>query len=304
MRGRLPHLGLSPLGPLKSPGARRLRAALTHDELEVHYQPKVALDTERVSGVEALVRWRHPRRGLLAPAAFLPGLEHHAVMGDLGEFVLDRSLAQAAAWRRDGAALTVAVNVASASLVDESLPASVSSALKRWGVPPEGLVLEITETAVLHDPERAAGVLRDLAGAGVGVSLDDFGTGESSLSRLLQFPIVELKIDQAFVRHLASERGRGAKVVKAVVGLAHDLGQRVVAEGVEDRATLDRLADLRCDQAQGYYISPPVPAAEMPTWARRPHAAADRLFARRLGTPAGEALGGAFRNPAVAHGRR
>jgi EAL domain-containing protein (putative c-di-GMP-specific phosphodiesterase class I) len=287
---------------LRSPGARQLRAALADEELEVHYQPKVELNSERVVGVEALVRWRHPRRGLILPAAFLPGLEHHEVMVELSEFVLDSALAQAASWRRDGAALTVAVNLASASLVDESLPGAVRAALTRWGVPPEVLVLEITETAVLQDPNCAVAVLRELADAGVGVSLDDFGTGESSLSRLLQFPIDELKIDQAFVRHLALDPGHGAKVVKALVGLAHDLGHRVVAEGVEDRATLDRLADLRCDQAQGYYISRPVPAADMPEWARRPRVAADRLFARPLGSRRGGALGGAFRNPAVQYG--
>jgi EAL domain-containing protein (putative c-di-GMP-specific phosphodiesterase class I) len=304
VRGRHPHSGLLHLAPRRAGGARRLRGALADQELEVHYQPKVELDTERVVGVEALVRWRHPRRGVLAPADFLPGLEHHEAMRDLAAFVLDSALAQASAWRRDGAALTVAVNVASASLVDESLPELVQAALTRWGVPPEGLVLEITETAVLQDPDLAAAVLRDLAATGVSVSLDDFGTGESSLSRLLQFPIAELKIDQSFVRDLAVEPGRSIKVVRAVIGLAHDLGHRVVAEGVEDRATLDRLADLRCDQAQGYYISRPVPAADMPEWARRPRVAADRLFARPLGSRPGDPLGGAFRSPAVAYGSR
>lgn len=310
MRGRLPPRGLSALLPRRSASARGLRAALAQDELEVHYQPKLALDVERVVGVEALVRRRDPYRGLLPPADFLAGLEHHGVLGELALFVLDRALGQAAAWRRDGAPLTVAVNVTSASLVDESLPASVSAALSRWDVPPDALVLEITETAVLRDLERSAAVLRDLAAAGVGVSLDDFGTGESSLSRLLQFPIAELKIDRTFVHNLAVRRSRGLKVVRAVVDLAHDLGHRVVAEGVEDRATLDHLADLGCDQAQGYYICRPLPASELPSWALRAPAAADRLFSRPLGTPAagpaepGGALGGAFRSPAVAKGWR
>ncbi|MDX6697565.1 MAG: diguanylate cyclase [Solirubrobacteraceae bacterium] len=295
--------------PRRSAPARGLRSALAQDELEVHFQPKLALDAQSVPGVEALVRWRDPQRGLLAPADFLAGLEHHEVLGELALFVLDRALAQAAEWRRHGAPLSVAVNVTSASLVDESLPASVSAALRRWDVPPGALVLEITETAVLQDPDRAVAVLRDLAAAGVDIALDDFGTGESSLSRLLQFPIVELKIDRTFVHNLAVRLSRGLKVIRAVVDLAHDLGHRVVAEGVEDRATLDHLADLGCDQAQGYYICRPLPAADLPAWALRAPAAADRLFSRPLGTPEpGPAesggLGGAFRSPAVEIGWR
>ncbi|HVE69454.1 MAG TPA: EAL domain-containing protein [Solirubrobacteraceae bacterium] len=300
MRGRLPPTGRFALSPRRSPPARHLRAALSEDQLEVHYQPKLRIDAERVAGVEALVRWRHPQRGLLAPGDFLLGLEHHEVLGDLAVYVLDVALAQATAWRREGAPLTVAVNVASASLIDESWPASVGAALERWEVPSEALVLEITETAILQDPDRAAAVLRDLVATGVTVSLDDFGTGESSLSRLLQFPIAELKIDRSFLRHVAVRRSRGLKVVKAVVDLAHELGQRVVAEGVEDRPTLDLLADMRCDEAQGYYICRPVPAADLPHWARNPPAAADRLFMRRLGTGGESGLGGAFRSPAVA----
>lgn len=293
-------------GARRRVSARQLRAALGARQLEVHYQPKLQLDTQRVAGVEALVRWRDPRRGLLAPGAFLPGLAHHEVLAELATFVLDAALAVAAAARRGGANLGVAVNLASASLVDESLPESGVAALGRWGVPPEDLILEITETAVLHDPQRSVTVLQDLAAAGIGVSLDDFGTGESSLSRLLQFPIVELKIDGTFVRNLSVRASRGVKVVKAVIALAHDLGDRVVAEGVEDRATLDRLADLDCDQAQGYYVCRPVPASDLPAWVLRPDTADDPLFSDRLGSgaPDDDPLGGAFRSPAVALARR
>lgn len=291
---------LSPVTVRRFSPVRRLRTALAEEQLEVHYQPKVELRTERVAGVEALLRWRHPRLGMLTPGSFLDGLEHHEVLDEVARFVLDSALDQTARWRDAGAPLSVAVNVASASLVDESLPRTVDAALSRWGVPPDALVMEITETAVLHDPERAAGVVHDLVALGVGVSLDDFGTGESSLSRLLRFPIVELKIDRTFVHNLAVHRSRGTKVVRAVVDLAHDLGHRVVAEGVEDRATLDRLADLDCDQAQGYYLCRPVPASRLPDWAVRPGVAADRLFSRPLGSRAGDALGGAFRSPAAA----
>ena len=293
---------LRSLIPRRSPTARQLRTALGRGELEVHYQPKLELDTQRVAGVEALVRWRFPRRGLLTPGEFLPGLEHDPVLGDLADFVLDAALAEAAHWRSDGGDLGVAVNLASASLIDRSLPDRVEAGLGRWGVPPEALVLEITETAVLHDPQRSIGVLQELAAAGVGISLDDFGTGESSLSRLLHFPIVELKIDRTFVRNLSVRSSRGVKVVRAVIALAHDLGDRVVAEGVEDRTTLDRLADLQCDQAQGYYICRPVPAADLPPWVLREPTAADRPFARPLGAPVADddPLGGAFRSPAVA----
>ena len=249
--------------------ARRLQGALAAGELEVHYQPKVQVDTRRASGVEALLRWREPSQGLLSPGRFLPIVEQHRVMEAVGAHVLETSLEQAARWRADGVPLAVSVNASPASLLDSTLPAAIAGALARWDVPPEGLVLEITETAVLQDLQRCAAILREVAGHGVSIALDDFGTGHSSLSRLLQLPIDELKIDRAFVRDMTRDSA-GCAVVSAVVALAQDLGHRVVAEGVEDAETLDRLGELGCDEAQGYFICRPVPAAELPEWTRHP----------------------------------
>ncbi len=245
--------------------ARRLREALERGELELHYQPKVQIDTGRATSVEALLRWRDPDAGLVSPDAFLPGVEQHRVMEEIGFHVLDCALRQATAWRRAGVPLGVSVNVSPGSLLDAELPATVGRALERCDVPPDGLVLEITETAVLQDLERCAAILRQIAGRGIGISLDDFGTGHSSLTRLLQLPIDELKIDRVFVRDMVRDSA-GSAVVCAVVGLAQDLGHRVVAEGVEDAETLDRLAELGCDEAQGYHICRPLPPPELPDW--------------------------------------
>jgi EAL domain-containing protein (putative c-di-GMP-specific phosphodiesterase class I) len=248
---------------------RRLRTALARDELEVHYQPKVQVHTGLAVGVEALLRWRHPARGLMSPGEFLPAVEHDPVMGELAAYVIDAALRQASAWREEGKTLSVAVNLSPTSLLDPDLGDTIHTGLRRWDVPPELLVLEITETAVLADPEGTARILREVAGLGVTISLDDFGTGHSSLSRLLQLPIGEVKIDRRFVRDMTRDAAHGT-VVSAIVALAHDLGHRVVAEGVEDRETVGSLADLGCDEAQGYFICHPVPVEELPPWAVPP----------------------------------
>ena len=276
--------------------ARQVREALEAGQLDVHYQPKIELRSQRVSGVEALVRWRHPTRGLLAPAAFLPTDEHDGPMVELTAHVLDVAIGQAAEWRRRGVSLSVAVNISAASVADERLAGTIDALLRRFDVPARQLVLEITETAVLRDPERCAELLHEIAGAGVSISLDDFGTGQSSLSRLLRLPIHELKLDREFVRAMSVGHDKD-RLVHAILTFAHDLGHRVVAEGVEDRAMLDRLADLGCDEAQGYYICRPLPADELPDWVLRPRGAADRLFSRPLGGGAWEKP---FRAPAVA----
>lgn len=247
---------------------RRVQSALDAGKLEVHYQPKVQVDTGEATGVEALLRWRESTHRLVAPVDFLPQIESHPVMEAVGRHVLDTALAQAARWRAADIPLTVSVNATPASLHDPGLPGAIADALARWGVPPQRLVLEITETAVLRDLDRSAAILRDVAAQGVGVSLDDFGTGHSSLSRLLELPIDELKIDRGFVRDMTRDSAGGA-VVAAVVALAQDLGHRVVAEGVEDAETLERLAEIGCDEAQGYHLCRPVPADQLPAWALR-----------------------------------
>ena len=238
-----------------------LARALTAGELVLHYQPKCDLDG-RVLGVEALVRWQHPQRGLLPPLTFLPVAERTGLVHPLTDLVLDLALAQVRRWRDGGREVPVAVNVSTRSLLQPGFAEKVLTALGRHGVPATLLGLEITETTIMEDPERALAVLTQLADAGVRLSIDDFGTGYSSLAYLKNLPVHELKIDRTFVAALTtSERDR--VIVDSTVALGNRLGLDVVAEGVEDEATLAALAELGCRQAQGYFFSRPVPADQL-----------------------------------------
>jgi diguanylate cyclase (GGDEF)-like protein len=239
-----------------------LRRAIDEDELVLHYQPKVSVGGGGLTGVEALVRWEHPVRGLLAPDAFVPLAERTGAIADLTRWVVDRALAQCAAWRAQGFDLPVAVNLAAANIVDVTLPAAVGELLQRHGVPAERLECEISEHTVMADPVRASDVLGGLRELGVRLSLDDFGTGHSSLAYLKQLPLDEVKIDRSFVAAMA-EDSSDAVIVRSTIDLARNLGLEVVAEGVETAEVMQALADLRCDTAQGYYISRPLPAAEL-----------------------------------------
>ena len=227
----------------------------------LHYQPKCDL-SGRVLGVEALVRWQHPVRGLVPPLEFLPVAERTGLVHPLTEVVLDLALAQARAWLDAGHRVPVAVNISTRSLLQAGFTESVLTALGTHDVPPGLLGLEITETTIMQDPERALAVLTRLADAGVRLSIDDFGTGYSSLAYLKQLPVHELKIDRAFVAALATSP-RDRVIVDSTVALAVRLGLDVVAEGVEDQPTLAELARLGCRTAQGFYFSRPVPAADL-----------------------------------------
>jgi diguanylate cyclase len=244
-----------------------LRRALERDELVLHYQPKVALADGRVAGVEALVRWQHPVHGLRGPGAFLPHAEHTALMRPLTLHVLDTALAQLAAWRVDGLDLDVAVNLAVQNLLDLRTPGQVAELLSRHGLPASALTLEVTESLMLHDPQRAGEVLHDLRELGVGLALDDFGTGYSSLEHLKRLPVDELKIDKSFVMSMDRNPADRA-IVASTTALGRSLGLRVVAEGVESGASAAVLAAIRCDLAQGFHYSPPVPADRLPALAR------------------------------------
>jgi len=248
-----------------------LRTAITNDQLVVHYQPKIDLATGEVNSVEALVRWDHPTRGLLYPDAFLPLVEEAGLMSGLTRVVLGLALDQAAAWRAQGRPLTVAVNLSASSLVDADLPQLVASMLAARGAPPDALQLEVTEEFLMADRDRARAILSRLRHSGVQISVDDFGTGYSSLSYLRDLPIDELKLDRSFVFPMADD-ARAAALVASTIDLAHSLGLRMVAEGVETQVAYSELAALGCDQAQGYYMSRPVPAAELDHWLtnRRP----------------------------------
>ena len=258
-------------------GAARLRtlqelgAALTEDQLLLHYQPKVDLRTGVVCGVEALVRWDHPTRGLLYPDEFLDLVEESGLMRTMTLVVLEQALDQVAAWRRDDLHLTVAVNLSASSLVDAALPGQVMSMLGTRGLPAGSLQLEITEEFLMADRERARAILTLLRSGGVQIAVDDFGTGYSSLAYLRDLPIDELKLDRSFVAPMASDT-RAVSLVASTIALAHSLGLRMVAEGVEDGVTYTELTVLGCDEAQGFHMSRPLPAAELEHWlsARRP----------------------------------
>ncbi|WEO77322.1 EAL domain-containing protein [Cryobacterium sp. SO2] len=244
---------------------QELRLALRDDELVLHYQPKVDLASGAVRGVEALVRWNHPRRGLLHPDQFLTLVEEAGLMHELTQIVLGEALDQAATWQADGRPLTVAVNLSASSLIDASLPARIAAMIASRGLTTAALLLEITEDFLMADRDRAHGILTQLRESGIHIAIDDFGTGYSSLSYLRDLPIDELKLDRSFVLPMA-DNARAATLVGSTIALAHGLGMRIVAEGVEVEDAYADLARLGCDQAQGYFISRPLAAAELDAW--------------------------------------
>ncbi|MFB9465699.1 putative bifunctional diguanylate cyclase/phosphodiesterase [Streptomyces cinereospinus] len=243
-----------------------LRRALDAHEVELHYQPKVRFDGQ-VAGLEALVRWVHPERGKVPPDEFIAIAESSGLMPHLTEYVLETALGQVARWRSQGLFVPVAVNVSPRDVHTPGFAGSVAARLARHGVPAGALQLEITEHVLLEDPQRAADTLAGLTGHGVKMSLDDFGTGYSSLVHLKRLPVSELKIDRSFVARLAVDR-QDAEIVRCTVDLAHSLGLLVVAEGVEDDETWERLRDLRCDAVQGWLVAAAMPAEETTAWLR------------------------------------
>ncbi|WP_448626636.1 putative bifunctional diguanylate cyclase/phosphodiesterase [Geodermatophilus sp. URMC 64] len=236
-----------------------LRRALDRGEFVLHYQPKLALPERRIDGVEALVRWQHPTRGLLPPREFLPLLEQTGLIQPLTRWVLREAAHQAARWRRSGMPLTVAVNISARSLLSPALPATVLSIVAGADLPASLLELEITETVLMANPELAAQVLGQLRARGVEVSIDDFGAGNTSLGFLRVLPVSALKIDRSLVSRLLDHTCDGV-ITEAVIDLGHRLGLRVIAEGVETDSVLDELVTLGCDSAQGFVISPALPA--------------------------------------------
>ncbi len=243
-----------------------LRRALDAGDVELHYQPKVRFDGE-VAGLEALVRWVHPERGKVPPDEFIAIAESSGLMPHLTEYVLESALAQVARWRSQGLNVPVAVNVSPRDVHTPGFAGAVAARLARHGVPAGALQLEITEHVLLEDPQRAADTLAGLTGHGVKMSLDDFGTGYSSLVHLRRLPVSELKIDRSFVARLAVDT-EDAEIVRCTVDLAHSLGLLVVAEGVEDDETWERLRDLGCDAVQGWLVAAAMPPSETTAWLR------------------------------------
>ena len=245
-----------------------LRTALEGGELELHYQPKLALATSDVAGVEALVRWRHPTRGLIMPDEFIPIAEHSGLMGALTSFVVETALAQVAQWRAAGLDISVAVNISMRDLQGPELQQTVVRSLELYDLPAAALVLEITERVLTKDAAPVTPTLSELRRLGVRISLDDFGTGESSLKWLKHLPVDELKIDRTFVGRLTNDQA-DFTIVRSIVELSHGLGMIAVAEGVEDEAVWDRLRELGCDMAQGWFISRPMDAQQATRWLLR-----------------------------------
>jgi diguanylate cyclase (GGDEF)-like protein len=242
-----------------------LRQAIDDGQLTAYYQPKARLSDGVIVGVEALARWPHPDYGFIPPDEFIPLAEQSGLIAPLTEFVLHEALVQQREWADRGLDLTVAVNVSARGLVDRGLPARVQSSLRATGVRPDRLVLEITESTMMADPIRTSATIAELAAVGVAMSIDDFGTGYSSLGHLQRLPVAEVKIDRSFVFPLNMDPG-AALLVRSIVDLAHNLGLYVVAEGVEDQLTWDRLAEIGCEQAQGYCLSRPLPASQLTDW--------------------------------------
>jgi diguanylate cyclase (GGDEF)-like protein len=248
--------------------ASQLRQAIARDELVLHYQPQVCTATGRVTGMEALVRWRHPVYGSVSPAEFIPLAERSGVIADLTVWVLRTALRQVARWRDEGMPLRISVNVSMRNLLDTGVADALAGLLRQHRLPPGSLTLEITESHIMTDPARTLPVLHRLAAIGARLSVDDFGTGYSSLAYLQQLPVDEVKIDKSFVLTM-SERAGDAAIVRAIVGLAASLEMDTVAEGVEDAETAVALERMGCTRLQGYHVSPPLPAAAVPAWVRR-----------------------------------
>jgi EAL domain-containing protein (putative c-di-GMP-specific phosphodiesterase class I) len=254
-----------------------LRRALQRDEFRVYYQPEVSAAQGRIVAVEALVRWEHPERGLLAPGDFIPIAEDTGLIIDIGEWVLNEACSQVAEWRKAGAELDVAVNVSARQLIQPDIVDVVRGALERSGLPAEALCLEITESAIMHDPEAALATLTLVKELGVKVALDDFGVGFSSLAQLKEMlPLHALKVDRSFISGIADD-DRNSAIVAAVVMLATTLGLTAIAEGVETEAQAMQARALGCDVSQGYYFTAPEP----------PELIAERLGGDELLNPVG-----------------
>ncbi|MGH2887393.1 MAG: putative bifunctional diguanylate cyclase/phosphodiesterase, partial [Solirubrobacteraceae bacterium] len=265
--------------------AADLRHALASDELVLHYQPQVELGQGQPVAAEGLVRWHHPQRGLLGPLEFIEVAERTGVIKDLTYRVLDLGLRDLRSWTEQGRKLSLSLNISVRSLLDRRFPEEVADLLAEHGVDGHALTLELTESSLMVDPELAKRTMRQLAELGVSVAIDDFGTGYSSLAYLTDLPIGELKIDKSFVRAMSSD-SRNAIVVRSTIELAHNLGLRTVAEGIEDAFTFERLRALGCELAQGFHMSKPLPANGLVRW-WDVHAAAQQPAAPPAQQPAG-----------------
>jgi EAL domain-containing protein (putative c-di-GMP-specific phosphodiesterase class I) len=248
---------------------RELANGMKRDQLLLHYQPAVDLTEGRVVAVEALLRWQHPKRGLLAPSEFLPTITDQLLNSQLALHVVQMALRDCRDWRDRGIDAAVNVNLSVANVLDDALPDAIAKMLATGGIPPSALGLEVTESAIVADEHKATAMLRALDGMGVRIAIDEFGTGYSSLSCLRDLPVSELKIDRDFIVGLRM-RPRDKAIVRLITALAHGLEVKVIAQGVEDEETVNALAELGVDMAQGYYFSRPLPLADLVAWFEKP----------------------------------
>jgi diguanylate cyclase (GGDEF)-like protein len=260
-----------------------LRRGMDRHELELHFLPKVVLETGQTAGMEALVRWRHPVRGLMAPEEFIPLVEQSYLMRDLTAVLVDRALAQAAAWQADGLDVQVSLNVSARDLIDARLAETVGRGLERYGLPPAALLLEINERVLTSEPAYAVSAVEALAAIGVALSLDDFGTGYSSLVRLKRLPVSEVKIDSSFIRRLLVSADDEV-IVQSIVDLVRALDIDSVAEGVESAEVADALKAMGCKAAQGWYFSRPLNAVSATAWLAQGRVAVAGRAALQLGS--------------------
>jgi len=244
-----------------------LRKAVDHDELTLVYQPKVSLRSGGEHHAEALVRWRHPTRGVVSPIEFIPFAEQTGYIRSITQWVLVHAIGQCAEWRRDKLPMNISINISARDLMDVEFPDRFGALLQRHDCAAQWITLEITESAILDDPGHAVRNLERLHALGCKLAIDDYGTGYSSLGYLRRLPVHELKIDKSFVMGMAGDAS-DALIVGSTIDLAHNMGLVVVAEGVEDEGTLDRLRGLGCDVVQGYLLSHPLAASEIAAWMR------------------------------------
>ena len=242
-----------------------LRHAIEQQQLSLNYQPKVAFESSTLAGAEALLRWNHPVHGFVSPEIFIPLAEQTGIIEQLTNWVLDAALKQHAEWSEKGVFVPIAVNLSPVTLHEQDFANQVQRLLNKWDVPSKGLTLEITESAIMSDVARATETVNQLHDMGLKISIDDFGTGYTSLAYIRRLPVSEIKVDKSFVLNMR-EVNDDAVIVRSIVELGHNLGLSVVAEGIEDQETWDVLSDLRCNQAQGYFISKPVMASEFLDW--------------------------------------
>jgi EAL domain-containing protein (putative c-di-GMP-specific phosphodiesterase class I) len=243
----------------------RIPEAIRREEFVLYYQPQLDLNTHRLVACEALIRWQHPDRGLLPPSEFIPLAEVSDVIRPLTEWITDTAMEQASKWQANRLPLRVAFNLSARNILDPNFTPHLLAMLEKHGLTPPNVELELTETVLLHDPANSSLVLNDLAKRGFVLALDDFGTGFSSLSYLKRYPFSILKIDRSFVSDMHKDSS-SLEIVRSTIQLAHALGMKVVAEGVEDEQTLLSLHTLGCNYAQGYYIGRPMMATQIAIW--------------------------------------